>query len=126
MTPIEDSTESILSGAERRALRARAHALKPVVRVAAEGLSPGVLAEIERALGAHELIKIHAATNDREERQTLLASICEQTNAHPVQIIGKVLVAYRARPEGSEDIAARPFARRRGPRKTKRSFQGSS
>lgn len=126
MTPIEDSTDSTLSGADRRALRARAHALKPVVRVAADGLTPGVLAELERALAAHELIKIHAATNDREARQALLVSICEQTNAHPVQIIGKVLVAYRPRPEDSEGIASRPSTRRRGPRRTKRSFQGSS
>lgn len=126
MTPIDDSTDSTLSGADRRSLRARAHALKPVVRVAAAGLTPGVLAELERALVAHELIKIHAAAADREVRQALLREICEQTHAQPVQIIGKVLVAYRPRPEDGEGIAPRPAARRRGPRKTKRSFQGSS
>ena len=43
---------------ERRALRAAAHHLKPVVSISQKGLTASVLAEIDRSLKAHELIKL--------------------------------------------------------------------
>ena len=55
--------------------------------------------EIDRALNAHELIKIHSASADRTQRSALLTAICAELNAQPVQVIGKMLVAFRARPE---------------------------
>jgi putative YhbY family RNA-binding protein len=90
---------SVLTGRQRRELRARAHALKPVVRIAGSGISPSVLREIDRALLAHELIKIHAAIDDRNERSPLLQSICDDLDAQPVQVIGKMLVAFRPKPQ---------------------------
>jgi putative YhbY family RNA-binding protein len=83
---------------ERRALRARAHALKPVVWIAQRGLTEGTLRELDRALNAHELIKIHAAVDERDERSRLLETLCRALHAQPVQVIGKMLVAYRPRP----------------------------
>jgi|SRR3954469_5672504 RNA-binding protein len=88
-----------LSSKDRRALRARAHRLEPVVIVGAGGLSDSVVAEIDRSLTAHELIKIRAPEADREERAALIGAICEQVNAAPVQSIGKMLVVYRPKPE---------------------------
>ncbi len=79
----------------RRQLRARAHALSPVVIVGAGGLSGGVLQEIDRALKTHELIKIRVAGADRMSRDALLAEICSGTGAQPVQHIGKILVVHR-------------------------------
>ncbi len=107
-----------------RELRAKAHALKPVVWLSQHGMSEGALREVERALSAHELIKIHAPTDDRQARVALLESICRDLDAEPVQIIGKTLVAYRARPEPSTPQAkkenaprprARPASRRNRP-----------
>ncbi|MCC6472621.1 MAG: YhbY family RNA-binding protein [Burkholderiales bacterium] len=114
-----------LRGADRRALRARAHALKPVVWIAGNGLTPGVMAELDRALHAHELIKIHTAAGDRAAREVLLEDICRTLGAEPVQIIGKTLVAFRARPDATPEHAPAAARRRKGPRRTKRSFQGS-
>ena len=88
-----------LSPLERKSLKARAHALEPVVQVGSDGLSPAVLREVEIALTAHELIKVRAGGDDRVARRALLEAICEQTGASPVQHIGKVLVLWRARPE---------------------------
>ena len=87
-----------LDPATRRALRARAHALNPLLQLGANGLTDAVVAEIDRALARHELIKIRAAALNREEREVALASICERTNAQPVQHIGKILVVYREKP----------------------------
>jgi RNA-binding protein len=90
---------SALSSKELRALRARAHALKPTVRIAGAGLSEAVLRELDRTLDAHELIKIHAAVDERAQRTELLEALCQALGAQPVQIIGKMLVAFRPRAE---------------------------
>jgi putative YhbY family RNA-binding protein len=78
-----------LSPAERKALRARAHALHPILQLGEKGLTDAVIAEIERALAHHELIKVRAAPLNRDERDVALASICERTGAHAIQHIGK-------------------------------------
>lgn len=87
-----------LTSAQRRTLRARAHSIKPLVRVGDDGLTPAVLAETERALASHELIKIWAAAG-RDERHAMLVRVCQAMGAAPVQHIGKMLVVYRQNPE---------------------------
>jgi putative YhbY family RNA-binding protein len=108
-----------LTPAQRQALKGRAHGLDPVVLIGAGGLTPAVLAEIDRALAAHELIKIRVAGEDRAQRDALLAEICERSESAPVQHIGKILVVYRERVE--PPVPARPKppsrpAKRAGPR----------
>ena len=118
-----------LSADERRALRARAHGLHPVVSISQNGLTEAVLKEIEACLKAHELIKIRVYGDERELRETYLAEICERLEAAPVQHIGKLLVVWRPDPyAAAAQMAAKPAPRRAaaGPRRTKRSFQGSS
>ena len=88
-----------LSSAERRTLRAHAHALHPVAIVGSAGLADSVMAEIERCLNAHELIKIRVPGGDRPQREDLLAQICGRSGAFPIQHIGKILVVYRQKPE---------------------------
>ena len=95
-----------LTPAERRALKGRAHRLDPVVVIGAEGLTAGVLAEVDRALKAHELIKIRVTSGDGDARERFLGEICTATGASPVQHIGKVLVVYRERPP--EEAAPAP------------------
>lgn len=111
-----------LTPAERRALRARAHALHPVVMVGEAGLTPAVHNEIDIALKSHELIKIRVLGNDRERRASMADEICSALDASLVQAIGKVLVVFRPRPEQAE---SRPAGRRHGkPRfRPKRHFQ---
>ncbi|HTP62249.1 MAG TPA: YhbY family RNA-binding protein [Burkholderiales bacterium] len=88
-----------LSPIERKKLKARAHALDPVVHLGGKGLTDAVIAEIDRALNAHELIKVRAATLERGAREAALAEICVRLQAQPVQHIGKVLVVHRPKPE---------------------------
>jgi putative YhbY family RNA-binding protein len=91
---------NLLPIAQRKALKARAHRLDPVVQVGGKGVTPALVAEIDRALAAHELIKVRAAAMDRHERDAALQSICRQCGASPVQHVGKVFVLYRPREEG--------------------------
>jgi len=87
-----------LSAAQRAALRAAAHHLDPVVMIGDAGLSAGVLAEADRALTAHELIKLRVFGDDRQLRRDILAALCAELGCQPVQEIGKLLVVYRQRP----------------------------
>jgi putative YhbY family RNA-binding protein len=87
---------------ERKALKARAHALDPIVHLGEKGLTEAVIAEIGRALAAHELIKVRAGGLDRDAREAAFAEICARLDAQPVQHIGKVLVIYRKKPASSE------------------------
>lgn len=115
-----------ITAVQRRALRARAHALNPVVTISQNGLTEAVVKEIDRSLASHELIKIRVFGDDREVREQYLNSVCEQLAAAPVQHIGKLLVIWRPQPD---DARAKPVAARRlrrEERRSKRSFQGSA
>lgn len=83
------------------------------------GLSAGVLAEIERGLKFHELIKIRVFGAGRDQRELLLSEICSRTGALPVQHIGKILVIFREKPA---EEAPRP---RRMPVRTPLASRGS-
>jgi putative YhbY family RNA-binding protein len=88
-----------LTANDRAELRARAHALHPVVMIGADGLTPAVVKEIEAALKAHELIKIRVFGDDREQRIAIYERVCSATGAAPVQHIGKLLVLYKSWPD---------------------------
>lgn len=84
-----------LTPAQRKHLRALAHPLKPVVMIGNAGLSEAVIAEADRALAAHELIKVRVLNDDRAERESWLNNLCKTLGAAPVQHIGKLLLLYR-------------------------------
>ena len=109
---------------ERRALRARAHALNPVVAVSQNGLSDSVMKEISRSLECHELIKIRVFSDDRDLREAYFKTLCEKLVAAPVQHIGKLLVIWRPNPENSKKSMKATHRQRNEPRRSKRSFQG--
>ena len=98
----------ILTPAQRAALRADAHALKPVVLIGAEGLTDAVINEIGVHLNAHQLIKIRVAGDDREARIEMYESICDRLEAAAIQHIGKLLVIWRP---AEEEAPAKPSQR---------------
>jgi RNA-binding protein len=88
-----------LSPRQRAHLKGRAHALEPVVTIGQAGLSEPVVAEIERALTAHGLIKVKLAGAGRDDRERLTEDICARTGSTPVQNVGRILVLWRPRPD---------------------------
>jgi RNA-binding protein len=88
-----------LSARERAHLKGRAHALEPIVHVGLDGLSDAVVAELERALTAHGLIKVKINDPDRDARQAVTDAIRERTDAAVVHRVGKVVVLWRPIPE---------------------------
>lgn len=84
-----------LTPPQRKFLKAQAHSLKPVAMIGGNGLTEAVLKEIDRALAAHELVKIRCLGDDRTARETWLVEIAAQLDCAPVQHIGKILLVYR-------------------------------
>jgi RNA-binding protein len=91
-------TALTLTAAERRAKRADAHHLDPVVLIGGDGLTDAVVKEIDAALNAHGLIKVRVFSDDRDARAEMLASITARLGAAAVQQIGKLLVLWRPIP----------------------------
>jgi RNA-binding protein len=90
-----------LTARERAHLKARAHALEPVVSAGHSGVTDALVAEVDRALTAHELIKVRVSTDDRAERVAIGDDICARTGATAVHRVGKVIILWRARPQDS-------------------------
>jgi RNA-binding protein len=94
----------------RLVLRARAHHLDPIVRLGAQGLTEAVLKEIERALLAHELIKVRVPLVSRDQCEELFAQIAQRLDAARIVHIGKLLVLYRPRPAEADAERTAPRA----------------
>ena len=103
---------------QRKALRAEAHDLNPVVMIGADGLSDAVRKETDAALNAHGLIKIRVHGDDRAAREAIWQDLAESLGAAPVQHIGKLLVLWRPRPEKEKNPEA-DAERKPGPRQVK-------
>ena len=92
-----------LSPRERARLKARAHPLAPVVQLGGAGLTDAVVGEVDRALTAHELIKVRVAVADRGDRDEVCEALAAKTGAAQVQRVGRVLVLWRPRPDERQD-----------------------
>ena len=90
---------TVLTARERAHLKARAHGLAPVVQTGGSGVTDRLVTEVDRALTAHELIKVKVGTADRGERIAIGDEICARTGAAAVHRVGKILILWRPRPE---------------------------
>jgi len=90
---------NVTATAQKKQLRSKAHALKPIVIVGDKGITDNVLQEIDRALFDHELIKVRINAADKAEKKQLTQTICEHTQAALIQTIGHIIVIYRKRPK---------------------------
>jgi RNA-binding protein len=88
-----------LSIQDRKAHRADAHHLDPVVIVGNDGLTTGVQKEIDLALNSHGLIKVRITGDDRTAREAVYAKLCDDLGCAPIQHIGKLIVLWRPIPD---------------------------
>ena len=88
-----------LSNKQKQFLKGQAHSLKPVVLLGSNGLTEGVVVEIQSALEIHELIKVKVPTDDRETKNLIFDAIARETGATKLQTIGHTIVLYRQSPE---------------------------
>lgn len=88
-----------LSAVAKKALKAKAHHLEPVILVGQKGLTPALFQELDIALEHHELLKVKIQQGDKEQCESFAAEIAETSGAEFIAKIGRVLVFYRQKTE---------------------------
>jgi len=96
----------VLSGKQRRRLRALGHHLEVVVQVGQQGITPGVLEAVAQALFDHELIKVRVP--EGRERHEVAERLASETGAELAQVLGRTALLFKKREEDSkfEDLGA--------------------
>lgn len=84
-----------VSNEDKKHLRRLGHKLNPVVTVAAKGLTESVIAEIDRALNDHELIKVKLVLGDRESKQVTIETLANTLGAEVIQTVGHIVLLLR-------------------------------
>ena len=88
-----------LTEPQRKYLRRLGHDRDPIVLVGQGGISPNLVAELDRALDDHELVKVRARVGDRDTRDAILTELAASTRSEIVQRIGHVALYYRRNPD---------------------------
>ena len=89
----------LLTGKQKRMLRAKGHHLKPTVNVGKQGLTQPMLEMVEDQLLAHELVKVKALKSCPLDLPSLAGAITQATGAAVAQSIGRTLLLYKPHPE---------------------------
>ena len=92
----------MLSGKQRRYLRALGHELRSIVQVGRDGVDDGLVAAVDRALTDHELVKIKVAEAANLDRHDAAADLAARTRSEVAQVLGNTVLLYRAHPEEPE------------------------
>ncbi|KAF1290287.1 ribosome assembly RNA-binding protein YhbY [Candidatus Enterococcus leclercqii] len=85
-----------LRGKQKRFLRSKAHHLQPIFQVGKGGLNEAMITQIKEALEKRELIKITLLQNTDEIAEDVADVLKNQIGCEIVQIIGRVVVLYKA------------------------------
>ncbi len=94
----------MLTGKQKRFLRAMATLQDPIVQVGKGGATDNVLFSLNEALNARELVKIKVLKNCSEETKVVAEELREKTNAELVQVVGRNIVLYKANQEKPEIV----------------------
>src|SRR5471032_1230694 len=94
-----------LTQEQKKQYKSIGHHLKPVLIVADNGLTEGVLAELERALGDHELIKIKLNILDRESSLQAIAKLLKTRKADLGPVTSKMAFIYRKNPKVNKKLS---------------------
>ena len=92
----------MLSGKQRRHLRALAHDLRPIVQVGKGGIDDGLIAAVDQALEDHELIKVKVGEAAGLDRHDVAGDLAAKTKSEVAQVLGNIVLLYRAHPEHPE------------------------
>lgn len=94
----------MLTGKQKRFLRAMATAYDPIVQVGKGGVTDSVLFSLNEGINARELVKIKVLKNCLEEVKTVAKELSEKTASELVQVVGRNIVIYKAKEENPEIV----------------------
>jgi RNA-binding protein len=92
--------KSLMPASElRRRLRGVAHGLDPIVQVGKDGVTPGIIKQLARALTDHELVKVRIGTECPDSRFEVAERLAAEPGVNVVQILGRTVAVYKRHPE---------------------------
>ncbi len=91
-----------LTTKQRQYLKIKAAELKPVVMIGKNGITESVIEEIKSSIEHHELIKVKAKAEDREQRDELAQYLAEQSESTVVQFLGNNLTLFKQAKKNSK------------------------
>ena len=86
-----------MTSKQRAYLRSLANSLDAIFQIGKSGISENFIKQVDDALEAREMIKIHVLETAPEDIKSLGEQIASSTNSTFVQIVGNKLTFYRAR-----------------------------
>lgn len=94
----------MLTSKRRAYLRGQANRLNPIIQVGKDGITEGLIEQLDAALSDHELVKGRILNNSMEELREAANQLAEETDAEIVQLIGNVFVLFRRNDEDPKYI----------------------
>ena len=92
--------ETDLTSKQRAHVRGLAHAVRPLVHVGKEGVTPAALRSLRQTFATREIVKVKvleaAPETTRETAQTLAEGV---DGCHVVQTVGRTVTLYRPDPK---------------------------
>jgi RNA-binding protein len=104
MSAANPSSHSVLTGKQRRHLRALAHHIDPVVQVGKGGMTDALTDAVDRALTDHELVKVRVLEGAPQDRHELARPLAHALRAHVVGTVGRIVILYRQRHKNPEIV----------------------
>ncbi|MCF3941832.1 ribosome assembly RNA-binding protein YhbY [Oceanobacillus alkalisoli] len=92
----------MLTGKQKRFLRAEAHHLKPIFQVGKTGVNDNMIEQIIDVLEKRELIKVSVLQNCLEDKTTVADKLVQGADAELVQIIGNNIILYKESTENKQ------------------------
>ena len=96
-TPGGGGAAAPLTPRQRKALRALAHGLEPVVHVGRAGVTEPVVTSVAEALLAHELVKVRL--HEPEDKHAAATALAAATEATLCGLVGHTVILYRPHPD---------------------------
>ncbi|MFD2369760.1 ribosome assembly RNA-binding protein YhbY [Brevibacillus sp. GCM10020057] len=85
----------MLTGKQKRFLRAEAHHLTPIFQVGKGGVNENMITQIKEALEVRELIKVSILQNNSDDKHEVAEQLAAGAGAELVQLIGHTVVLYK-------------------------------
>ena len=97
-------TGIVLTGKQKRFLRAMGSTIEPIVQVGKGGVTDNLVQQMDDVLEARELVKLRVLNNSPEERDDIAGKIAAATGAAVAQTIGHTVLFYRPSQKKNPEI----------------------
>ncbi len=85
----------MITSKQRAYLRGLANTIDPIFQIGKGGINENLIKQLDDALEARELIKLHVLETAFMDSRETLSELAEILGAEPVQAIGSKIVLYR-------------------------------